>query len=85
MHHQEQDDRGHAQEMYEACGLEVVEQRSEFRELHRLPQRQAGHHDENADQDDTDVEQTLDRVVLRRIIVSEAQPQRVIDRRQQVA
>ena len=49
MHHQEQDDCGHAEEVNEACGLEVVEQRSEFRELHRLPQRQARQHDENAD------------------------------------
>ena len=81
----EQHDRGHAQEMDEPRGLEAAEQRQQFGELDRLPDRQAGEHDQDADAEDADVEQLLHRVVLGRIVVREPQAHRVVDGGDQLA
>ena len=35
--------------LHQPDGLETAEQRREFGELHRLPQRETGDHDHNAD------------------------------------
>jgi hypothetical protein len=73
----EADDRRHAQEVHQARGLEIVEQREQLGELHRLPDREAGQHDQHAGHEHADVEHALHRVVLGRVVVGEVQPQRV--------
>ena len=42
----------------------------EFGELHRLPQRQTGDHDQNADQHDAEIENFLHGVVVREIVMA---------------
>src|SRR3954447_19097148 len=59
--------------------LEVVKQGGQLRELDRLPDRQTRNHHHNAYQNDTDVENLLDRVVVREVIVIETKSQRVAD------
>ena len=80
--------------MDEARGLEAAEQRGQFGKLHRLPDREAGEHLNDADQDDADVEHALHGVVAGQIVVLEAEAQRVanigeqrarVDRKQHAA
>src|ERR1041384_5545406 len=79
MHDQEPDNRRHAEEMDKPRDLKVVKQKRQLRELDRLPDRQARHHDHNALQNDADIEDLLDRVVVREVIVIETKSQRVAD------
>ena len=67
--------------MHEARGLKIVEQRRQLGELHRLPDREPGEDDDNANQHDADIEHLLDRVVAGEIVVPETQCQRVADGR----
>ena len=71
MNNEEQHNRAHAQEMDDPHRLEAAEQRGQLGELDRLPQHQAGDHDQDADQQNADVEQALDRVVVHGIIMRE--------------
>ena len=85
MDQQKGHDSGHAQEMHQPGGLEAAEQNREFRELHRLPQRQTRDHDEDPDQHDTDIKNFLNRVVVRQIIMAQTKSQRVADGRENLA
>ena len=49
MHDEEGDDRGHCCEVDVACEIVAAEQRGQPLQLHRLPDRQAGQHDDHAD------------------------------------
>ena len=71
------DDRGHAQEVHHPGRLKTAEQGGELGELHRLPQREAGDHDEDADRHDAEIENFLNGVVVRQIVVAETEAQRV--------
>ena len=82
MHDEEQHDRSHAEKMHEPCGLEIVEQRRQLGELHRLPDRETGQNDDDADQNDADIEQLLDSVVAGEVIVLETQGHSIADRSQ---
>ena len=79
VHKEKPDDRGHAQEVDEACALEVVEQNSELGELHGLPHHQTREHLHDADQDDADVEEALHGVVAGQVLMTEPQRQRCAD------
>jgi hypothetical protein len=81
MNDQEQHDRGHAEKMHEPCGLKVVEQRRELRELHRLPDRETGEDDEDTDQHDADVKKLLHGVVAGEVVVLETKGKRIADGR----
>ena len=77
VHEEKQHDRGHAEEMHQAGALEVVEQRRQLRELHRLPDDETRDHLQNADQDDADIERALHGVVAGEIVVREVETQGV--------
>src|SRR5215831_12285760 len=61
------DDRAHCDKVHIAGEIVAAEQRGQFLKLHRLPDRQAGQHDDNAAQNDAGVEQLLHGVVVREI------------------
>src|SRR6185437_6260561 len=56
MHGQKSDDCRHGEEMHVARKIITAEQRSQLLELHRLPDREAGQHDQDAAQDDASIE-----------------------------
>ena len=76
MHHQKSDDRAHGEEMHVAGGVVAAEQRGQFLELHRLPDRKTGQHDQDAAQDDAGVEHLLHGVVVRQVIMRELEGER---------
>ena len=63
--------------MNEPDGLKAAEQIRQFGKLHRLPQRQAGNHDQDSDRHYSEIEHLLHRVVMRQIIVAQTKPQRL--------
>src|SRR5262245_33019826 len=75
MHGKEPDDRNHCEEMQVACCVISAEQSCKFLELDRLPDRQAGKHDDDAGQDHAGIEQFLHGVVAREIVMRELERQ----------
>src|SRR3974390_1539869 len=75
MNHDEQADRGHADEVGEAGTLEIVEERNQVRELHRLPDRKTGDDLHDDDENDADIEQLLHGIVMREVGVLQAECQ----------
>src|SRR5580658_2334866 len=85
MHDDEAHNCRHAQEVNNSNGLEIIKQARELGELHRLPEAQAGNHDENADEDYAEIKNFLDRVVNRQIVMAETEVQRIVDRGEKLA
>ena len=81
----ERHDRRHAEKMHQPDVLETAEQAGQLGELHRLPQRQAGNHDQDADQHDAEIEHLLHGVVMREIVMAQTKPQRFADRDENLA
>src|SRR5664279_5155717 len=68
---QEPDDRAHCDEMHVAGNIVAAEQRGQFLELHRLPDRETRQHDHDAGEDHAGVKHLLHRVVVREIVMRE--------------
>ena len=73
---EESDDRAHGEEMHVAGKIVAAEQRGQFLELHRLPDRQARQHDQDAAQDHAGVKHLLHGVVVREIVMRELEGER---------
>ena len=77
MHNKNRYDRAHAQEMDDATVWKPPSSAVSSENWIGFPQHQAGGHDQHADQQNADIEQALDRVVVRGIIMREPEMQRV--------
>jgi hypothetical protein len=80
VHDQEQDDRGHAEEMDHARRVEAPQQPGQLLELCGLPDRQAGENHDHARGQHPEIER-----LLHRVINSEPMRQPELQRRQSVA
>src|SRR5450830_836 len=64
MHDDEQHQKTHREEMYDARIVKTAHQVAQQRQLHRFPDRQAGHHNQNEIGNDGQIRQFLHRVIV---------------------
>src|SRR5579871_3159294 len=74
--HEKGDDRAHGEEVHDARIVITTEDEGQFLELHRLPDRKPGQHDDYGREDHAEIKKPLYGVVDGQILVREAEAER---------